>query len=128
MGKKVSKKGKSAAEGGDSTSPFGNPFASLEGLRDSLPAGRKPEQQPAPSSPHRAVVRYELTGRGGKEVTLVEQLGLPEGELRKWVKELKRRLGCGGGVEGVTLVLQGDQRERLPELLRKRGVQQVSVS
>ncbi|HZI02954.1 MAG TPA: translation initiation factor, partial [Archangium sp.] len=48
-------------------------------------------------------------------------------EREVWVKALKGALGCGGTVEGETLVLQGDQRERLPALLEARGVRRVTV-
>ncbi len=69
----------------------------------------------------------ERSGRGGKEVTVVEHLGLPPSEREKWVKALKASLGCGGLVEGDTLVLQGDHRKRLPSLLTARGVKRVTV-
>ncbi|MGZ6125291.1 MAG: translation initiation factor [Myxococcales bacterium] len=107
--------------------PFHNPFGALrEKLRD-LPDGPAPREQPPPGGPARAVVRMERKGRSGKEVTVVEQLGLPARELEAWLKELKGSLGCGGTVEGATLVLQGDQRKRLPALLADRGVRKVAV-
>lgn len=75
----------------------------------------------------RAVVRRERAGRGGKEVTVVEQLGLGPSELEAWLKALKTGLGCGGVVEGDTLVLQGHHRERLVKLLAARGVKKVTI-
>jgi len=112
--------------------PFHNPFAALGLKREELPAGPAPapvkaEASSAPKGPARAVVRMERKGRGGKEVTVVEQLGLSAAELEKWLKALKGGLGCGGTVEEDTLVLQGDQRERLPALLEARGVRRVTV-
>jgi translation initiation factor 1 len=76
----------------------------------------------------RAVVRLERAGRGGKEVTVVEHLNLAGLELDRWLKALKTGLGCGGTVEGDAIVLQGDQRKRLPPLLTKRGVRKVTVA
>jgi translation initiation factor 1 len=112
--------------------PFNNPFARLAGERDALPEGPKPEEPtPAAAAPARgpakAVVRYERKGHGGKEVTRVEQLGLASEELERWLKALKQSLGCGGRVDGDALMLQGDQRERLPALLTARGVRKISV-
>jgi len=69
----------------------------------------------------------ERQGRGGKEVTVVEQLGLSARALEEWLKALKQALGCGGTVDGEDLVLQGDHRERLPSLLEKKGVRRISV-
>ena len=109
--------------------PFNNPFGKLPGARDTLPEGPK-RAEPATAvrkGPARAVVRMERKGRGGTEVTVVEQLGLPARELDAWLKALKQSLGCGGTVDAATLVLQGDQRERLPALLEARGVRKVTV-
>ena len=114
--------------------PFNSPFASLAPLRDSLPPA-KPAEQPAAPKPlppgvktiPRAVVRMERSGRGGKEVTVVEQLQLSSSDREKWLKELKASLGCGGVVEGETLVLQGDHRKRLSEILTRRGVKRVII-
>ncbi len=79
------------------------------------------------SGPARAVVRYERSGRGGKEVTVIEQLGLKEAELLTWLKQLKAALGCGGSVESDTIMLQGDHRTRLPAILKDRGVRKIIV-
>jgi len=70
----------------------------------------------------------ERAGRGGKTVTVVESLELPPRELETWVGELKRALGCGGVVDGGTLVLQGDTRARVGRLLEARGVKKVTVA
>ena len=125
MGKRDKK-----AEPAPASAPFHNPFATLSLQRDALPPGPPPAPvkaaEPA-KGPARAVVRMERKGRGGKEVTVVEQLGLSPAEREVWVKALKGSLGCGGTVEGETLVLQGDQRERLPALLEARGVRRVTV-
>jgi translation initiation factor 1 len=105
--------------------PFHNPFGALRDKLGELPQGPTPRQEPEPKGPARAVVRMERKGRGGKEVTVVEQLGLKAKDLDVWLKALKGALGCGGVVEGETLVLQGDQRKRLPAILESRGVRKV---
>jgi translation initiation factor 1 len=106
-----------------------SPFASLQKLRDQLPEGPKVEPiAKVVKGPARAVVRYERKHRGGKEVTLVEKLDLAESALTTWCRELKQALGCGGTVEDKAIVLQGDQRARLPDLLSARGVVKVTVS
>jgi translation initiation factor 1 len=106
--------------------PFNNPFGALAGLKAALP---KAEEKAAkePKGPAKAVVRMERVGRGGKEVTVIEQLDLPVNQREEWLKALKGSLGCGGSIEGTALILQGDQRERVPKLLEKRGVRRVIV-
>jgi translation initiation factor 1 len=111
----------------DEKKPFNNPFAALRDKLGSLPAGPAPAKRAEPKGPARAVVRMERKGRAGKEVTAVEQLGLPAPELERWLKDLKAALGCGGAVEGDALVLQGDHRKRLAELLAERGVRKITV-
>jgi translation initiation factor 1 len=111
----------------DEKKPFHNPFGALREKLGDLPVG--PAQPlPAPAKgPARAVVRMERKGRGGKEITAIEQLDLKPRELEVWLKDLKTALGCGGAVEGDALVLQGDQRKRLPGLLAARGVRKITV-
>ncbi len=106
-----------------------NPFAALDALRAQLPVGPAPKPVPKPEKkpPAWAVVRMERKGRGGKEATVIEKLGLPPKELELWCKELKQALGCGGVVDADTIVLQGDLRTRLPAVLTARGVVKVTV-
>jgi len=111
------------------TTKPGSPFAKLEALRGQVPEGKAPEPTKAPETkgPTRAVVRLEKKQRRGKECTVVEKLGLPPDELATWCRELKSALGCGGAVEGDAIMLQGDLRTRLPDLLTARGVGKVTV-
>jgi len=106
------------------------PWDALEALRGSLPPGdARRDTATAPTGPKvaRAVVRMERKGRGGKEVTVVEKLGLADKELETWCRELKHALGCGGSVDGDAIVLQGDLRTRVPAVLTAKGVGKVTV-
>lgn len=122
----------------DDKRQFHNPFASLEAFRRTLPGGdQPPAETPAPTpapAPKagtaplvvpRAVVRMERSGRGGKEVTVIEHLDVRNRD--EWLKALKTSLGCGGTLEGDRIVLQGDHRERLRSLLAARGVKKVTI-
>jgi len=107
------------------------PFAALEKLRDQLPVGEVAPTKTEPGEkkgPARAVVRLEKKQRRGKEVTVVEKLGLQTNELESWCKQLKQTLGCGGTVEADAIVLQGDFRQRLPDVLTKLGVRKITIS
>jgi len=114
--------------------PFNAAFAKLAAqlpaghVAAPAPAPAEPEPAPAPKGPARAVVRIERKGRGGKEATVVEKLGLAPRLLQAWGDEAKRALGCGGAVEGEAIVLQGDQRERVARWLEARGVRKVTVA
>jgi translation initiation factor 1 len=95
--------------------------------KDAKPPGTHAPADLRTRGPARAVVRLERSGRGGKEATVVEQLGLSAAELDGWLKALKAALGCGGSIEGDSLMLQGDHRKRLPAVLKDRGVRKVIV-
>jgi translation initiation factor 1 len=115
----------------DEPKPSRGPFTDLEKLRESLPAGS--QETPTKTGQRKvaadwAVIRFERKGRSGKEVTIVEKLALSTRELERWCIELKRALGVGGHIEGTSLVLQGDQRDRVAEWVKSRGVRKVSVS
>lgn len=109
-----------------------SPFSALEALRGRVPEGKPDEAAERipekPRGPARAVVRLERKQRRGKEVTVVEKLGLSPTDLERWCRELKQACGCGGAVEEDTIVLQGDLRKRLPDLLTSKGVAKVTVS
>jgi translation initiation factor 1 len=115
--------------------PFHNPFEVLGRFKPSLPRPSAPAPTPEKDETEapqktiaRAVVRIERSGRGGKEVTVVEHLSLSPKDREAWLKALKAALGCGGVVENESLVLQGDQRKRLPAILMARGVRKVTVA
>jgi translation initiation factor 1 len=68
-----------------------------------------------------AKLRMEKKGRAGKTVTVV--YGLPENEafLKDLSQALKRACGCGGAVAEGAIELQGDLRERVRDILTKKG-------
>lgn len=68
-----------------------------------------------------AKLRMEKNGRGGKTVTVVFDLPRNEVFLKDLCAELKRACGTGGAVSEDTVEIQGDLRERVREVLLKKG-------
>ncbi len=68
-----------------------------------------------------ARMRLEKKGRAGKSVTVVYDLPRNAQFLKGLSQELKRTCGTGGSVVEDTIELQGDQRDRLRELLEHKG-------
>jgi len=66
-------------------------------------------------------VSRETKGRAGKGVTLVKGVPLDEAGLVALGKELKTACGSGGTVKDGVIEVQGDHRERVIELLKKKG-------
>jgi translation initiation factor 1 len=68
-----------------------------------------------------AKLRMEKKGRGGKTVTVVYDLPKNAAFLKDLASELKRACGTGGTVVDDTVEIQGDQRDRLRDVLAKKG-------
>jgi translation initiation factor 1 len=61
------------------------------------------------------------SGRGGKAVSLVKNLTLSADDLKSLAKRLKQECGTGGTVKEGVIEIQGEQRERIADVLRKLG-------
>ncbi|WKZ38164.1 MAG: hypothetical protein QY332_09495 [Anaerolineales bacterium] len=88
---------------------------------------RKTERRSAELSislpPHEQTVylHRDSKGRGGKSVTLVKKLVLSEEEMKELAKRLKRICGTGGTVKDGVIEIQGEQREKIAETLKRLG-------
>ncbi len=81
-----------------------------------LPA---PEQAVA----EKITARLHVETRGpGKHVTILDGLPRNGAYLDQLCRDLKKACGTGGAVGEDSIELQGDQRERLRELLQKKGL------
>lgn len=67
-------------------------------------------------------VFLETKGRKGKAVTVVRGLDPDPAALDELARELKRACGTGGSVKDGAVEIQGDQREKVAQLLRGRGL------
>jgi translation initiation factor 1 len=68
-----------------------------------------------------AKLRVEKKGRGGKTVTVVDGLPRNGAFLKDLSQELKRACGTGGAVLETGVEVQGDLRDRVREVLVRRG-------
>ena len=66
-------------------------------------------------------VLLDKKGRNGKKVTLVTDLLCDDEALKELAAELKRQCGVGGSARGGEILIQGDFREKIVELLKKKG-------
>ena len=85
---------------------------------------RSPEPRPAapvPLAEQKVRVGREVAGRGGKGVTVITGLVLPEAQLETLAGELKRACGAGGAVRNGRIEVQGEHRDRVVAELVRRG-------
>ncbi len=82
---------------------------------------RKNEVQTLPPSSQRLVVCIDRRNRGGKQVTLVKGFAGSETDLVALSKSLKTKCGTGGSAKDGEIVIQGDFRDKVVELLKSMG-------
>ena len=72
-----------------------------------------------------AKLRLEKSGRGGKSVTVIFDLPNDPAWLKELAGKLKKACGVGGSAGEGRVEIQGDQREKLREVLPKHGFKTV---
>jgi len=93
-----------------STDPDFDYQHSDDGIKDTL----SPEDQ-------RLIILLDKKARKGKKVTLIEGfVGHPD-DLKALAKELKSACGVGGSAKDGEIILQGDFREKIGQLLEEKG-------
>jgi len=84
---------------------------------------RKPvaETVSLPLNQQTVFLHRETKGRGGKGVTLLKGLVLSETDMTALCKTIKHACGTGGTVKDGMIEIQGQEREKIGDVLRKLG-------
>ena len=83
------------------------------------------ETEILPKNQQKLRLSMERAGRGGKTVTLVKGFVGSEEDINALCKQLKQECGVGGSVKGGEIIIQGDHRQRLVEILKNEGYTQT---
>ena len=79
------------------------------------------EADTLPKNQQKLRLNMERAGRGGKTVTLVKGFVGSDKDINALCKLLKQKCGVGGSVKDGEIIIQGDHRQRLVEILKKEG-------
>ena len=88
-----------------------------------LPEGTDPapEQPSEPGQSGKLIVDVERKGRAGKTATIISGFTIPDEEIKRLATELKSKLGAGGSARGGEILIQGERRDAVCNLLRSMG-------
>lgn len=63
--------------------------------------------------------KYEK--RNGKPQTIIEGYTGTDSDFKKLAKEIKTTLGVGGSFKDETIIIQGDYRDKIMQILKEKG-------
>lgn len=65
------------------------------------------------------ICKYEK--RKGKPITILEGYNGTDSDFRKLAKEIKTKLGVGGSYKNSSIIIQGDYRDSIMDMLKAKG-------
>ena len=81
----------------------------------------EPEAETLPAGQQDLRVWLDRKQRAGKVVTLVKGFVGRDADLQELARMLKSRCGVGGSAKAGEIIIQGDHRDRVAELLIRSG-------
>jgi len=89
--------------------------------------GEQNEQETLPPQKQNLIVAIERKNRGGKTVTLVKGFIGNDDDLAELGKKIKTKCGVGGSAKDGEIIIQGEFKTRIADLLKEWGYK-VKVS
>lgn len=85
----------------------------------------KEETETLPKQQQKLRVSIEKNHRGGKTVTIVKNFVGSDEDIKELSRLLKTRCGVGGTTKEGEILIQGEFKEKIIEILKKEGYTQT---
>lgn len=89
--------------------------------------GNEEEEETLPKEKQPLRLVLDKRNRGGKMVTLISGFRGTAADLETLGKFLKTKCGVGGSAKNGEIIIQGDHRRKVLELLQKEGYSQSKL-
>lgn len=85
------------------------------------------QEETLPNDEQRLEVHIEKKGRGGKTAVIIRGFVGSDEDLQQLAKQLKSKCGVGGSAKDGEIIIQGDKRDKVLEILKQEGYQTKRV-
>jgi translation initiation factor 1 len=82
---------------------------------------KEEEQDLLPTKKQFLEAKFSNKGRGGKTVTVITGFVGSDEDLKNLGKLLKTKCGVGGSVKDNEIIIQGNYRDKIMDILQKEG-------
>jgi translation initiation factor 1 len=90
--------------------------------------GKQDEPETLPNEKQKLRISLDKRNRGGKQVTLISGFVGKEADLQLLGKFLKTKCGVGGSAKDNEIIIQGDFRNKIKEILFNAGYVKIVKS
>lgn len=107
-------------------------FQSMGNPENAEESPAKPEKKEArlysPANQQRIRISLDRKKRKGKGVTVIEGLRAQKSFMEELTRELKKKCGVGGSFKDELILIQGDHRNKIKDLMIEKGFSDTKLS